>query len=544
MDIRVRFAPSPTGSIHIGNIRTAIFNWLYARHAAGKFLLRIEDTDKERSTREAIDKLLECMEWLGLDYDEEIYYQSAHESEHADAARTLIEKGHAYHRIEPNGDKGPVLFRIPYNLDDCKNVRIVGNAEYQVYDQIPVEIDYKGIKFAQINNNGKTVETLGCLSGFKNLILYDFSGNILFNLNETKIQDILIGHKNYKLENCSKLSFLRREVFFKDLIKGELAKPLDSMKDLVIARSDNSPVFHLANVCDDIKQKATHIIRGDDHVENTYRHIFLFYALDYPIPQYAHMPMIVNASGKPYSKRDGDAFVGDFQEKGFLPHAMFNYLSLLGWSPGDNREKMSKADLIDAFTIDRVKSSPAQFDMNKLLNLNGLYMTDLKFDELRQLAYDETLKQGWGSAIDGSKFDAVVKLMQSRIKLISQVEEWKYFFFDESFFLDANSDSPKSKDVKAYSYDKKIFEKVLTKPENINGLNAFLKELETNVDFTPEIVKSLIHKAELSIGLQEGKLNQPVRVAITGKNGGADLFETIVMIGKDSTVRRLKNILK
>ena len=275
MENRVRFAPSPTGNVHIGNIRTAIFNWLFARHTKGKFLLRIEDTDKERSTREAIDRLLECMAWIGLNFDEEIYYQSLREHEHKVAAEEMTKNGFAY-RAQSDAQNNPIIFRIPWDAERCRNVRISGLAELAVYNEAPVEISFAGIKFTQPGKNGKPVEYNACLAGFKGLKVFDASGNLVFELDD-KIDSVLSGAKSFTLTNCSKLIFIRREVYYKDLIKGELSKPLDSMKDFVILRSDGSPVFHLANVFDDVEQKITHIVRGDDHVENTYRHIFLFH---------------------------------------------------------------------------------------------------------------------------------------------------------------------------------------------------------------------------------------------------------------------------
>jgi len=266
-------------------------------------------------------------------------------------------------------------------------VRETGNAVIAVSPDSPVTIDITGLKFFTISKNGKEVENAASLGGFKDLVIYGVNDEKLFELN-SEIDGLLEGTKSFTLEKCAKLSFTRREIFYNDMVKGELSKPFDNMKDLVILRSDKTPVFHLANVCDDVEQKITHIIRGDDHVENTYRHLLLFDALDYQVPSYAHLPMIVNEAGKPYSKRDGDAFVGDFKAKGFLPEALFNYLALLGWSPGDDREKMSKQELAEAFTLGRVRSAPSQFDINKFRNLNSLYFGNFSSGHL----YDNILE--------------------------------------------------------------------------------------------------------------------------------------------------------
>ena len=544
MKIKVRFAPSPTGNVHIGNIRTAIFNWLFARHTGGKFLLRVEDTDKVRSTKTAINKMLDCMIWLGLDYDEDIYSQSEHESEHQAAAVQLVKEGKAYYKPVPDGEKSPILFRIPWDIGKCPSIRPTEEVGYSIHADVPVEIDSTGVKFAQVSKKGKPVESMGCLSGFRNMKLFDKDNNVLFELGKN-IEKILSGEESFKLENCTKISFLRHEVFYNDLIKGELAKPLDTIKDLIIARSDGSPVFHLANVCDDAAQEVTHIVRGDDHVENTYRHILLFHALGFDIPKYAHMPMIVNKASKPYSKRDGDAFVGDFKTKGFLPGALFNYLSLLGWSPGDDREKMTKEEMIEAFTLERVKSSPAQFDVNKLLNMNGMYMAELSPLGFLQAVYDETIKQGWGDNISSNTlFENVAELLQSRTKLFAQVEEWKYFFFDDSPLFNGDIEQTVDLSSPAYGYDMKALKKALNKEEVKKGLEQFGEKIKKSQDFNIETIVELIHEAELAANLQEGKLNQGLRISLTGKTSGAGLHETIELLGKERVELRLKNVLK
>ena len=262
-NIRVRFAPSPTGKVHIGNIRAAIYNWLYARHTGGKFLLRVEDTDLERSTPEAIEVLLECMKWLGLDYDEEPFYQTRNLKRHMECVEKLIASGYAYkvERTSREGKTGIVtMFRMPK----------------------------EGV------------------------------------------------------------------IEFDDIVKGRMAKKAEDIQDFAIVRSDGSPIFHIANVVDDIDQGVTHIIRGDDHVENTFKHICIFKALGAPIPKYAHLSMIVNQQGKPYSKRDGAAFVGEFKDQGFRPEALFNYLLLLGWNPGDEREVLTKSEMVELFDLAKV----------------------------------------------------------------------------------------------------------------------------------------------------------------------------------------------
>ncbi len=540
----VRFAPSPTGNVHIGNIRTAIFNWLFARNTKGKFLLRIEDTDKERSTKEAIDKLFECMTWLGLDYDGEIFHQSSQELFHIEAAKKMLAENNAYYSNKSDAsDKKPIVYRLPYDCEGNPNVRDVGLVELTLDPSKPIEIAIDGFKFFYINEKQKSVESSASLAGFKNLKVYGVEGSLVFEL-EKNLTEILNGAKTFSFENCSKISFLRREVFYKDLIKGELAKPLDTMKDFVILRSDLSPIFHLANVCDDITQKVTHIIRGDDHVENTYKHIFLFLALGSEVPNYAHMPMIVNHQGKPYSKRDGDAFVGDFREKGYLSDALFNYLSLLGWSPGDNREKMTRTEMIEAFSLDRVKSAPAQFDMVKLLNMNGLYMAELEDSVFLELIRAEAVKQGWlDDSVNPKLFDQACLLMKSRVKLFSQVSELKYFFFEESPLFNGLGCSSELSS-KSFSYDEKALKKAF-KDKNavIESLNQFVKVFRQRTPSCTHCYESSIRDTEKELGLQEGKLNQVLRISLTGVTSGADLANTMFILGKDRILNRIERLL-
>lgn len=520
--IRVRFAPSPTGHVHIGNIRTAIFNWLFARHEGAVFLLRIEDTDRERSTPEAIRTLLECMDWLGLTYDEEIVYQSSMIDNHNLAAKKLLEEKKAWR--EENNPQSPIIFNLPWDTDSLPFIRKAGDAQISVSSEVPVEISRNGISFAVPGAKGAYTSQSATLAGFHGLKIFDTQGQCVFQI-ENEIGRILHENAKFHFLNVSRLEFERREIFYEDIIKGTLAKPLDSMKDFVIVRGDGTPVFHLANVCDDISQKITHIIRGDDHVENTYRHIFLFHALGAVPPKYAHLPMIVNKQGKPFSKRDGDAYVGDYRAKGFLPQALFNYLALLGWSPGDDREKMTLDELIKAFSLDRVKSSPAQFDMNKLINMNSLYIAEMDSAKFADEAHKQIESSGnWIlSEKDKDLFVKVAALLQSRTKTMTDVLQWKYFFSDE------------------FEKDEKAFDKFVRKPEVTNAFRVLsnkLANLET-ANFTAIKIENLIRETEKECGIQEGKLNQPLRIALTGIATGAGIYETIELLGKDKTIRRL-----
>jgi glutamyl-tRNA synthetase len=522
--ILVRFAPSPTGKVHIGNIRTAIFNWLYAKHTNGKFLIRVEDTDIERSTTEAIEKLFECLEWLNIDYAEKPVYQTENVKIHKKAADSLLEKNMAYYPPQTKNENSPLIFRIPWNTEKIPNVEIGETAELILHSNELLKISSAGLNFAQVSKKGKPIPSAASLAGFLNLKAFNKENECIFDINE-HIHSILENNKHFELENVEKITFTRRTVQFNDKVKGLLTKPLDSIKDFVIVRSDGTPIFHLANVIDDAEQQISCIIRGDDHVENTYRHIFLFNALGYNIPEYAHLPMIVNKSGKPYSKRDGDAFVGDFKLKGFLPNALFNFLALLGWSPGDDREKMSMQELADSFSLERVLSSPAQFDINKLTNLNSKYiieLTDTAFidkiiDYAELTSLNEVLE--WYKN-DKDTFFKVASLMKERTKLLSDVSSWETFFTDK------------------ISYDSKTFKKHI-KQDFIDLLPSLISGFSDLENFSEENINSFLRSFENKYELSQGKINRPLRVAVTSLPSGPDLVKTLSVLGKKIIIQRL-----
>ena len=428
-DIRVRFAPSPTGKVHIGNIRAAIYNWLCARHAGGKFLLRIEDTDLERSTPEAIQALLACMEWLGLDYDEPAVYQTKNLARHLACVQQLLASGRAYEceRTSRDGKTGKVImFRMPK----------------------------------------------------EGVIAYD------------------------------------------DLVKGHMEKKAEDVQDFAIVRSDGSPIFHLANVVDDIDQGITHVIRGDDHVENTFKHIELFKALGAQPPKYGHLSMIVNAQGKPYSKRDGAAFVGEFRENGYLPEALFNYLLLLGWNPGDDREVLTREEMIQLFDIEKVHVTAAKFDIKKLQWMNGEYIRRTPKETYRA----ELLKRvaAAGLAVpEGFNLDLLVDQLQIRTKFWSDIPgNCAYFFTDD------------------YPFDEKAVEKRLKKEGVKDLLLDLANRFEALEPFTAAAGEAMVK--ELAQGQGMGPWVHPVRVAVSGRGEGIGLFETCELLGKEKTVARLR----
>ncbi len=434
-EIRVRFAPSPTGKVHIGNIRAAIYNWLFARHTGGKFLLRVEDTDLERSTPEAIQVLFDCMKWLGLDYDEEVFYQTKNAPRHLAVAEQLLASGHAYkvERTSRDGKTGVVtMFRMPK-------------------------------------------------------------------------EDV---------------------IEFDDIVKGHMAKKAEDIPDFAIVRSDGSPIFHLANVVDDIDQRVTHIIRGDDHVENTFKHICLFRALGAPIPKYGHLSMIVNQQGKPYSKRDGAAFVGEYREQGYLPEALFNYLLLLGWNPGDDREVLTREEMIRLFELEKVHVTAAMFDPKKLAWMNGEYIkmippADFQAEMKRRVAAAGLADGGH----DAAWWDYLAAQIQPRTKVLNDLDTSLTCFFTDDYPMDA-----------------KAVEKRLKKP----GVKATLLDLVTRfgavaaADWTAPNLEALVKG--LSQGNGMGPWVHPIRVAVSGRGEGIGLFEMLQLLGKETTRARLGKV--
>lgn len=430
MSIRTRFAPSPTGQVHIGNLRVAIYNWLFTRHEGGQFLLRVEDTDRERSTPEAVQAVLAAMEWLGLQPDGEPLYQSTRRDAHLAAAEQLIKRGRAYKLDKGVTGKGEaILFKMP----------------------------------------GADME-------------------------------------------------------FRDIVKGLMHKSAADLPDFVIVRSDGSPVFHLANVVDDLHMGITHVIRGDDHVENTFRHIALFQALDAPIPAYAHLPMIVNAQGKPYSKRDGAAYVGDFREKGYEADALFNYLALLGWNPGDDREIMTREELIAAFSLERVQAKPAQFDFKKFEWMNAEYLKRMPPADYRARFRRELERHGlWSPAITESYLDRVCALLRERVKCWDEVPLQAGYFFTEQYPFDA--DAVRKRLLKDGARD------------HLTALRAAFASLPT---FDAPSLEAALRATAEARGVQASELIHPVRVAVTGLPGGPSLFHLLEVLGRDRVLARLE----
>ena len=427
MKIITRFAPSPTGNVHIGNIRVAIYNWLFAKHKNGNFLLRIEDTDKDRSTDDAINNLFTTLQWLNLNYDEEPLYQSKQESKHLEVAEYLLSKGYAYKENKDN--KGEcIIFKMPND-----------------------------------------------------------------------------------------------DISFNDGIKGRLKKPIGDIDDFVLVRSNGKPVFHLANVVDDIEQNITHIIRGDDHIENTYKHIALYQALNADIPSFSHLPMIVNSQGKPFSKRDGDAYVSDFKKRGYLPQAFVNYLVLLGWSPGNDQEIMSVDEMINMFTIERCQSSPAQFDEKKMKWMNGEYLSKISNESFNKEAFK--IITSLHSSASENLVKKVIALIRDRVKVFEDIEKLVNYFFVDNI-----------------EYDEKLIAKKIKK-EGIKELfNYFTLEISKIDSIDKVSLKKIIDDYIKETGKSYGEVMIPLRIAVSGASGGPDLIGVLSTLGKPTIIERINDV--
>ncbi len=459
--VKVRFAPSPTGHLHIGGARTAIFNWLFARHNGGRFVLRIEDTDRTRSTEESIEEILDAMRWLGLDWDEGPYRQTERMEIYKREAERLIKEGKAYYcyctpeELEEIRKESKKKFGIPKYDGRCRNRR-------EPREGVSPVIRFK------VNNEGETV--------------------------------------------------------FNDLIKGEIRYPNSQLDDFIIVRSDGTPTYNFVVVVDDALMGITHVIRGDDHLNNTPKQIQLYRALGYTPPQFAHVPMILGPDRTKLSKRHGATSVTAYREEGYLPEALFNFLVRLGWSHGD-REIFSKDELIELFSLDAVGKSPAVFNPDKLLWLNHHYMREYPPQRLAELLKGFLVKEGIvedADSIDPAWLCEVAVVFRERAKTLKEMAHQCDFLFRE----------PEGYDEKGV---KKFF-----KPETAKYLEAVAERIEALPSLSREALDGVFKDVLETFGIKMKAIGQPIRIAITGRTVSPPLHEIILLVGKDEAVRRIK----
>ena len=459
-EVRLRFAPSPTGYLHIGGARTALFNWLQARKVGGKFILRIEDTDVARSTQESVDAILEGMRWLGLDWDEGPFFQSESFPVYREHVEKLLASGKAYRcwctaeELEAKREQAMKDGRKPKYDGTCRNLT-TGNPDR------PFAVRFKAPE------EGVTA--------------------------------------------------------FDDLIKGGISFNNEELDDLIIQRSDGTPTYNFTVVIDDATMGITTVIRGDDHINNTPRQILLYEALGYPVPRFAHVPMILGADKARLSKRHGATSVMAYRDMGYLPEAMVNYLVRLGWSHGD-QEIFTLEELIDKFAIEDVGKSAGVFNPDKLLWLNAHYIKSGDPERLAALLVP-FLKERGVEQFDKPELPAVVKTLQERARTMLEMADGAVFYYLDDF-----------------EYDPQAAEKFL-KPETVPIYEAVIGKLESLSDFSHDGIEAMFKDVCAEMGIKMGQVGPPVRVALCGGTVSPGIFEVIEVLGKEETIKRVKRAM-
>ncbi|MCG2712172.1 MAG: glutamate--tRNA ligase [Candidatus Omnitrophica bacterium] len=422
----VRFAPSPTGFLHIGGARTCLFNWLYARSTKGKFILRIEDTDQVRSEPKYLEEILESLKWMGLDWDE-IYYQSKRFDIYMEHAQKLLDEGKAFKEGEA------IIYKIPQ---------------------------------------------------------------------DTKIR-------------------------FFDVLRGEIAVDTEQLKDQVMIKSDGSPAYNFCCVVDDALMGMTHIIRGDDHIANTPKQIMLYEALGFKPPKFVHIPMIHGEDGSRMSKRHGATAISEYRKQGYLPEALINYLALLGWNPGTNKEIFSKDDLINEFSLRRINKTAAIFDINRLSWVNGQYIKEMDIEKLTQLIVPFLKEKEYiDDNYDKDWLKGLIDLYKTRLPTLSHFAKLAGFFFIDNVF-----------------YDEAAVKEFLMTHAAAEYIEKFKQVLEMTEPFEHKVIEENIRNLVADMGIKAGDIIHPARVALTGGTVSPGIFEIIEFLGKQKTIARLDKVI-
>ncbi len=461
MTIRTRFAPSPTGFLHIGSVRTALYAWLYARHHGGVYILRIEDTDRERSTQAAVDAILDGLAWLGIDSDEPPVYQTQRFDRYAQVVERMLAEGTAYH-----------CYCTREELD-------MRRAEAQARGEKP---RYDG----------------RCRAGDR--ARPDVSPVVRF--------------KNP----------LDGEVIVDDLVKGRIVFANAELDDLVIARSDGTPTYNFTVVVDDADMQITHVIRGDDHLNNTPRQINIFRALGLTPPAYAHLAMIHGPDGAKLSKRHGAVNVLEYRDMGFLPPAMLNYIARLGWSYGD-QEIFTVDELIQLFDLDRVSRSAASFDPLKLLWVNQQHMMSAPVEQIVPLLAEQLARQGLAPE-QGPPLELAVAALRERSQTVAEMAERAHCYYSEF-----------------EAFDEKAAQTHL-KPAARDALAALKDALAAVAEWSESATEEAVKGVADALGLKLGKVAQPLRVALTGQAASPGIGVTLMLVGRERAVARIARALE
>ncbi len=470
---RLRFAPSPTGYLHVGGARTALFNWLYARKFGGEFLLRIEDTDKARSTEESTRAIFDGLQWLGLNWDDGVVYQGANLARHQADARTLLEIGAAYR-----------CFCTPAELEERRREAEARKEAFKYdrrCDRLPSEEIERRVA-----------------AGMPYVIRF-------------RVPD---GTTEWV-----------------DMVHERIAFPNKDIDDFVILRSDATPIYNLAVVSDDIAMGINIVMRGDDHISNTPKQILLYRALGAPLPTFAHLPMIHGLDGKKLSKRHGATAVGDYQHYGLLPGAMLNFLALLGWSPGGDREIMTIPEMIELFSVDGLQKKAAIFDPKKLEWMNGQHLSMIPLEELEprvtpaivtaRLATEEELveRRDW--------YLRLLDLLRVRSRTIDDIVRQAGPYFLEDI-----------------EYDPAAVAKNWQDPAEASSLLRATREtLATVRNWTSGDLEAALRSLAESRGVAAGKVFQPLRVALTGLTVSPGIFEMLIQMGRELSIKRIDKAL-
>jgi glutamyl-tRNA synthetase len=476
---RVRFAPSPTGYLHVGGARTALFNWLYARRHGGTFVLRIEDTDVERSSADMVTGILDGLRWLGLTWDEgpgvggphEPYFQSERLERYRAAASRLLAEGRAY-----------ACYCAPERLR-AERERAEQRGEAWQYDR-------------------------ACLAlTAAERAAHDAAGT----------------------PHALRFRVPEGRTGFDDAVHGRIEFDSANLEDFVILRSDRYPTYHLSVVVDDVDMLITDVIRGDDHISNTPKHVLLFEALGAAVPRFAHVPLILGADKKRLSKRHGATSVIEYERQGYLPEAMVNFLALLGWSPGDDREVMSTAELTGSFTLEGISGGNAVFNTEKLDWMNAQYIARWPIERLADAVRPRLAEAGLAAgplATDAARFHRLLDLLRPRARRLTD-------FVDQGRPLLAET----------VEYEPDGIEKHLSVPGIANHLSSLAEALQAISPFDEPHVEKVVRGTAGERGIKAGQLIHAVRVALTGRTTSPGLFEMMALLGREETVTRLRTLV-
>lgn len=468
--VRVRFAPSPTGYLHVGGARTALFNWLFARHHDGKFILRIEDTDVARSSEEMVEGILRGLRWLGLNWDDQPHFQSQRIDRYQGFARELLERGSAYRCFCRAGEAAA-----------RKNEQEKGQA--WIYDRRCMALSRE--ESGRLAREGKQFA-------------------VRFQVPQGKTS-------------------------YHDHVFGDIEVDNSNIEDFVLLRSDGMPTYHLGVVVDDIDMSITHVIRGADHISNTPKQVLLYHAVGQPLPEFAHVPLILGPDKQRLSKRHGATSVMAYAAMGYLPEALFNFLALLGWSPGGNREIMTQQEQIELFSLEGVGKANAVFRLEKLDWFNSEYMRKASAEELRKMAVGE-LEHKKIRALDepGEPFlDPTLDLLRSRARKLTDFSGTFRAFFTDDF-----------------EYQPDAVTKFLSEPKLRSILPVLLDRYQGSADFTPESTEKTLRQVAEEAGIKAGLLINALRVGLTGHGVAPGLFDVMRVLGRERTLSRIKRLVE